>query len=304
MPVLTPLQAANNAVRAVMGPAIPFLVQAPLPNSTKAELQTRPIDAFLNLFRPVENFFAEVVTRATQRWVDSGGSVVERLPIGGTEIDLRVADVPGDNQLSIETRDLIRRLRIIAVFSAHVLRHPILLAQAFEETCVLRGMQNLRWMGNWIQARLTTWPAPPEGPMHRAWRALPTPARALAPEPPHLMGLGVVGADDLAALTIAANVISKCIEASSTIVVATITTAGTVTVALANAIRDIRLAELQVQQTQIQEQGKTDRVVATGRHEYEAPLQPGEPGYVPPSEGIPGWAIGLGVLGLVLAFRR
>lgn len=140
------LNRANSNMAALLRPLAPAIQRLPdqpgMMAIFKRDVMNRPVDALLDLFRPVEALAADIVTEAN-RWANKQ----ERL-IGVPGLNQVVAkmavDQPEDARLDPTMRAFTRRLRIVTNYMVLCAYDPVALAVGTAKALVARGIWSVQ----------------------------------------------------------------------------------------------------------------------------------------------------------------
>ncbi len=262
------LNTANSQAAAALAPLSPLVNLLPLDPEAKEVMRTRPIDAFLRLFEPVEGFLRDVVTKANEL-----SGTTSRTMINGAICDMRI-DQPWDGIMSPSLRAFMRRLRTVNGYVVFVIQDPGHLAVATAQIFQARAIQGAQWLGRFISAVGGT--ARTQGPQ----AALAQAGVLLLTLLPGVAGLGFAPAVPVGAAG-GATVF--------TVLTAAITTAGalTGTIVTAHVTVAMGLIKTRAEDMDRAEKAREFDVTHSGGGNLQDAVE---------SSGIPGWAIGLGLL--------
>lgn len=152
------LNAANSNMAFLLRPLQPAIQRLPssppVMEQFKRDVMNRPVDAFLNLFQPIESLAADIVTEANT-WSNKWQRVIG-VP-GVNQRDAAMAlDQPGDANLDSTSKAFIRRLRIVTNYMILVSYDPVALAVGTAKALVKRG----RWTQNQLAQFMAALPNP------------------------------------------------------------------------------------------------------------------------------------------------
>jgi hypothetical protein len=238
--------------------AVNLLNLLPLTPAAQDMFRNRPIDGLLSLAQPVEGFLVDIVARA-----NGISGVYSRRMVNGVDWDMRI-DRPGDNIMAPSLRSFMRRLRTVNSYVVLMLLDPGHLSVAAAQVGQARGYQGAQWLGRFIGA---VGQANKTGGPPAALAVAGTLAMTLLPG---MAGLGAWPAAAVAAVAVPLG--TAAISAAGMLT-------GTVVCAL------IASNDRQIQAR-----------VAAKVAEQQGQGAQGSAGAETGGGGIPGWAIGIGLL--------
>ncbi len=152
------LNRANATMALLLRPLVPAIQRLPdqpgMMAIFKREVGSRPIDALLNLFQPIESLAADIIREA-----NAFSGKMERV-IGVPGVNQRPAnmavDQPGDERLGSTYRAFIRRLRIVTNYMILCAYDPVALAVGTAKALFARG----QWTKNQLDQFMGSMPNP------------------------------------------------------------------------------------------------------------------------------------------------
>lgn len=145
------IQETNAKLAVLLKPLHPAIDADPvIPAAIKRRIKTEPVDALLDLFKPIDKVATEIIAE-TNRLSGKQKRTIGIPKVNQITVDMKVVYPEIDNVLPREQRELVQRLRIVNNFMILVHYDPVNLGRATTTVLTKYGFEGAKQLGDWIR---------------------------------------------------------------------------------------------------------------------------------------------------------